>query len=85
MDGEGRNWPERMRDATRGDPGAAVHLHSLDRLNAINDSLNEKKLVVSASGDKTLRLWDPATGGLQSILDTSIPSPDAYSKEAYFM
>jgi len=35
----GRDWPEGRREATWGDPGAVVHRHSLDRLNAINDSL----------------------------------------------
>jgi len=39
--GGGRDWPEWRREATRGNPGAAVHRHSLDRLNAINDSLNK--------------------------------------------
>ena len=35
--GKGRDWPERRREATWGNLGAAVHCHSLDRLNAIND------------------------------------------------
>ena len=36
--GEGRDWPEkRKRGHPGGTPVAAVHRHSLDRLNAIND------------------------------------------------
>ena len=38
----GRDWPVRLREATWGDPEAAVHRHSLDRLNAINDSFKKK-------------------------------------------
>ena len=42
--GEGRNWPVGRREATRTCSGAAVHRHSLDRLNAINDTLKKKKV-----------------------------------------
>jgi len=34
----GRDWPVGLRVATWGNLGAAVHRHSLVRLNAINDS-----------------------------------------------
>ena len=33
----------RKREATWGLPGAAVHRHILDRMNAINDYFNKKK------------------------------------------
>jgi len=40
----GRDWPAWKREATwSARPGAAVHRHTLDRVNAINDSLKKKK------------------------------------------
>ena len=32
-----------VREVERGHPGAAVHRHSLDRLNVINDSFKKKR------------------------------------------
>jgi len=46
----GRDWPVRERGATRLTPGAAVHRHILNRMNAINDSLKKKKTPAFASG-----------------------------------
>jgi len=40
--GRGRDWPEQWRGPPLGDHGAAVHRHSLDRLNAMNDSLKKR-------------------------------------------
>jgi len=41
--GEGRDWTVRRREATWVRWGAAVHHHSLHRLNAINDYFKKKK------------------------------------------
>jgi len=40
--GEGRDWPGRG-ERHLGHRSAAVHRHSLDRLNTISDSLKKKK------------------------------------------
>ena len=49
--GEGRDWPGGKREATRACSGAAVHRHSLCRLNAIIDYLkNKKKHIILAFG-----------------------------------
>ena len=39
--GGGTDWPVGRREATWDHPGAAVHHHSLHRLNVINDCLNK--------------------------------------------
>jgi len=42
-DGRGRTQEEIWEDGGPGQPGAAVYRHTLDRVNAINDSLKKKK------------------------------------------
>jgi len=86
--GEGRDWPGR-RERHLGDQKAAVHRHSLDRLNTINDSLKKKGLLSSPSGPwdylpftaaQRLPLFTPT---VQSTLDTSISDIRIYWLQAY--
>jgi len=64
-----------------GTPGAAVHRHILDRVNAINDSLKKKRYIQSSS--RSL-IYPPAAQSAQFIL---LPSIKCFAMQAadYFV